>query len=160
MKGASDNWRCAQCDTDVESDFDTCWHCGADRQGEADPSFKPEVRPIRDEMHCRACGYLLRGLTTNRCPECGAVFDAEAVDTVDEGNARPVPTTTPAERREWALASLTCWLGVAMLLLVIAYVDLEDSWWRIPVGTGLIVSVLGSIICPIRCFLLSLRPVE
>lgn len=25
--------------------------------------------------HCRVCGYSLQGLPTNRCPECGTVFE-------------------------------------------------------------------------------------
>ncbi len=32
-------------------------------------------RPI-DPERCRKCGYLLKGLAANRCPECGTEFDA------------------------------------------------------------------------------------
>lgn len=30
----------------------------------------PEVKEVQ-ESHCRRCGYILRGLTIPRCPECG-----------------------------------------------------------------------------------------
>ena len=30
---------------------------------------------LENELHCPTCLYCLRGLTTNRCPECGANFD-------------------------------------------------------------------------------------
>jgi len=30
-----------------------------------------------DPTQCRKCGYLLKGLTVNRCPECGTEFDPQ-----------------------------------------------------------------------------------
>ena len=30
---------------------------------------------ISAEYHCPDCGYSLRGLTSDRCPECGLVLD-------------------------------------------------------------------------------------
>jgi len=35
------------------------------------PSWNDE---LSDYLKCQRCGYLLRGLTTPRCPECGTPF--------------------------------------------------------------------------------------
>ena len=32
-----------------------------------------------DRRRCQACGYILKGLLSNRCPECGAVFNLDEV---------------------------------------------------------------------------------
>src|SRR5262245_58493926 len=33
--------------------------------------FPPVVDDLKNETRCRKCGYILRGLTEPRCPECG-----------------------------------------------------------------------------------------
>jgi peptidoglycan/LPS O-acetylase OafA/YrhL len=42
---------------------------------------KPSANPVPEEwdLRCKRCGYLLTGLTSNRCPECGESFDARAM---------------------------------------------------------------------------------
>ena len=69
-------------------------------------------RPVAvGEPQCRACGYLLRGLTADRCPECGL-------------------TLTPANRivgRRWTRS---------LIALALAAVVLPPAWlvgrWRAP----------------------------
>ncbi|MEK7756598.1 MAG: hypothetical protein AAB385_05250, partial [Planctomycetota bacterium] len=40
------------------------------------PSTTVDPLPeIRQDLFCQACGYNLRGLTGNRCPECGGSLD-------------------------------------------------------------------------------------
>ena len=34
-----------------------------------------KLRPDRTSVTCKDCGYPLRGLPADRCPECGAHFD-------------------------------------------------------------------------------------
>jgi hypothetical protein len=41
----------------------------------ADPASAPTCLVGDREAYCRRCFYPLRGLTTPRCPECGAAFD-------------------------------------------------------------------------------------
>ncbi len=89
-------WQCQHCDATVSCDFAICWRCGATRDGEADPDFQPEVAPVQDEAHCEVCGYSLRSLTTNRCPECGTIFDPDHVDTLIEGPGPPTTTIAQA----------------------------------------------------------------
>jgi hypothetical protein len=36
-------------------------------------------RRIGDDPHCRKCGYLLLGLQSERCPECGATLSPDAI---------------------------------------------------------------------------------
>jgi phosphopantothenoylcysteine decarboxylase/phosphopantothenate--cysteine ligase len=35
--------------------------------------------PIESHLHCQKCGYLLVGLSSPRCPECGTPFNADVV---------------------------------------------------------------------------------
>jgi hypothetical protein len=72
----------------------------------------------RPGIFCRSCGYDLRSLTENRCPECGREFD-------------------PGQRRTYDLKprrrALTRWIGRIALLAVIAIVTLSGmiGWtWR------------------------------
>ncbi len=37
-----------------------------------------------EEPRCAACGYLLQGLPTNRCPECGTPFESGSGDPMKE----------------------------------------------------------------------------
>ena len=41
--GASEPWRCPQCDVEVDEGLSVCWSCGATADGEQDPSFRPQV---------------------------------------------------------------------------------------------------------------------
>jgi hypothetical protein len=46
---------------------------------------------LPDTARCRHCGYLLRGLQANVCPECGGVFDPSNPDSYND----------PQRRLEW-----------------------------------------------------------
>jgi len=53
--------------------------CGqAPTSGERGPAPKPWDRsdPIETDILCPSCSYNLRGLTSDRCPECGLALDA------------------------------------------------------------------------------------
>jgi len=44
-----------------------------DRQGRTVTSAEMTTHaPIAQDVFCQSCGYNLRGLTGDRCPECGA----------------------------------------------------------------------------------------
>ena len=51
-----------------------------------------------DDLHCQHCGYQLRGLPEERCPECGHGFD-------------------PFERRFW---NRHRWRGLLIVVCLIA----------------------------------------
>lgn len=82
-------WKCSRCGGRVDDNFDECWNCGASRSGEVNPAFKPVVVGIGDNSTCHHCGYLLRGLTCDSCPECGELIDRIARDTPEEGGVDP-----------------------------------------------------------------------
>ena len=80
-----EDWPCLGCGETVPGNFDVCWNCGADRAGVPDPSFVPAVGFT---PQCRSCGYLLHGLPSLICPECGTAFDPTEKDTFrDMGEA-------------------------------------------------------------------------
>lgn len=70
---------------------------------------------LPDDARCRKCGYLLRGLTENRCPECGRPFDP-----TDLGTVRYIGLSVSTRR--WArapcMAEVIAVLIVAILMLV------------------------------------------
>jgi hypothetical protein len=78
---AERNWICPNCNETIQVDWDTCWNCGTNREGQVDPQFDPEVR---FHPQCKECGYLLIGLPEARCPECGQLFDPTEKDTPRE----------------------------------------------------------------------------
>ena len=43
------------------------------------PASDIPVEPVGEELFCPGCGYDLRGLASERCPECGLTIDREAV---------------------------------------------------------------------------------
>ncbi|HEY8667254.1 MAG TPA: hypothetical protein VIL86_11345 [Tepidisphaeraceae bacterium] len=71
--------------------------------------------------YCRTCGYLLRGLQTSRCPECGKTFDRADPRTFRKKPKRPLKT--------WAQRA-----AVLLLLLATTYAA-EIGWlywgWKI-----------------------------
>ena len=64
--------------------------------------------------YCRSCGYLLRGLTASRCPECGQAFDRGNPKTYRKKPKRPL--------RAWLVRA-----AVLLLLLATAYAG-EIGW--------------------------------
>lgn len=111
---SSREWSCEPCGAVVDGDFGACWKCGASRDGTPDSDFVPAVRSVREELHCKHCGYFLRGLPSNRCPECGAEFDPDAADTVPEPRTHERLLNRPG-CGFW----LTAWLGAWCVVLVI-----------------------------------------
>jgi hypothetical protein len=80
-------WTCPSCSERVPGNFDVCWNCGTARTGEPDPDFRSAItfNPL-----CEHCGYLLYGLPTHRCPECGKEF------TPPPSSPPGTPVPTPA----------------------------------------------------------------
>src|SRR5580658_6525765 len=65
------------------------------------------------EPHCRRCNYLLRGLESDRCPECGSELTAA---NVARGSARPWwRALRPGAVIMFVvgMAMLAMWLGMA-----------------------------------------------
>jgi hypothetical protein len=60
-------WKCPRCGELVEGQFTECWNCTLDGDDDPDPREDSQAR-------CAECGYLLWGLPTRRCPECGTKF--------------------------------------------------------------------------------------
>ncbi|QDU98274.1 hypothetical protein [Lignipirellula cremea] len=57
------NWKCATCQSEMESGFEVCWSCGTTVDGAPDPDFVREV-DVEDRpedwvqpIHCESCGY-------------------------------------------------------------------------------------------------------
>ncbi len=60
-----------------------------------------------DDLHCLACGYSLRGIDSERCPECGAAIDREAlaVPQIPWANRK----ATGSFRAYWRTVWLVLW---------------------------------------------------
>lgn len=60
------------------------------------------IRTLRsDECRCQECGYLLRGLTSERCPECGVPYDTSSVIAANRESSsdKDVPSDRCSEVR-------------------------------------------------------------
>ncbi len=53
--------------------------------------FEKVVLIERRTFRCTSCGYELRGLTENRCPECGTGFDPADQSEIAARVGRPAP---------------------------------------------------------------------
>ena len=53
-----------------------CGQVPASLDGGPDTAPADRFRPIETDILCPSCSYNLRGLTSNRCPECGLALDA------------------------------------------------------------------------------------
>jgi hypothetical protein len=61
-------------------------------------------------MHCLNCGYDLRGLPENRCPECGRAFDP--------GNPATFAPAQRAVQQPWRVAGVLATIAVVVLTVV------------------------------------------
>ena len=106
-------WQCPKCREEVEDNFEICWNCGSSPAGALDPSFKPAVERKPFVAVCGACGYDLRGISSDRCPECGAPIDRRPVyDTADNADASPRPA-----RASFGMFRLLFWLVVIFFVV-------------------------------------------
>ena len=78
----------------------SCVHCGL--RLSTKPQLSPAERKILEEwttnpdrsgipdvgLFCETCQYPLAGLTSNKCPECGSVFELDKVTHASEGDPR------------------------------------------------------------------------
>ncbi|MEE8385032.1 MAG: hypothetical protein V3S01_03870 [Dehalococcoidia bacterium] len=96
---------------------------------------------------CPTCDYILTGLTSRRCPECGDPF------TVDEARRRAVDQS-PAIRRMHRAALANRWagvLGAALLVGAVLVLNLgverSPPWVRLrPSAGGATMLVLAAVI--------------
>jgi hypothetical protein len=72
------------------------------------------------ERYCLACGYILAGSPSARCPECGRTFDP-----ADPATFRATPPTRAATWRRWLGRSL-----LVIALATLAYGALVGWLWR------------------------------
>jgi ribosomal protein L37E len=100
------DWSCTRCGQTVEADFDFCWNCGTSRSGDVDSNFVPAVV---DQSECPSCGYLLFGLPTAQCPECGNPFDPGVRDTP----ADPLPP----EQKSCQRHGLNCVIAIPIVVI-------------------------------------------
>jgi hypothetical protein len=71
-------------------------------------------RPVTGDPLCRRCGYVVRAITSGRCPECGA--DLYPGGIAYPGAFRPMPLRSRVELWSWAAGVLWCGLvGVDLL---------------------------------------------
>jgi hypothetical protein len=94
-------------------------------------------------MHCRNCGYDLRGLDAcGRCPECGLDVWASVVHSVDPASSRLPSLRNPVAVGNSLLVLTACmFIGALLVVLPTVSATIEDAqpaagargWWtRLP----------------------------
>jgi hypothetical protein len=76
---------------------------------------QPIVQPLPEEARCVQCGYSLHALLTDRCPECGQVFDRTAVLALLKGQHAKLPFDATAAK--WL--SAPPWWGTVVALVAV-----------------------------------------
>lgn len=109
---------------------------------------------VSDELHCRRCGYDLRGLiASGRCPECGMSAWVSVVHTVDPATSRLPSLRNPIAVGTSVLILTTCMLASLVLLAWPSVMTMVESlspraarlgWTQVPALTWLAASVLGA----------------
>ena len=154
------NWQCPNCDETVDAELTACWQCGCNLNGEIDPDFVPEVYSKlvtnQDQAVCNQCGYMLRGLTEHRCPECGEAFDLVKGDTIPPPKL-PDDHPISINRRKYLRIWLFSWIVIPWVFLLtcaIAYViHLHENYSYVII----ILCVITFVTTPVM-FALSLLP--
>jgi len=80
-------------------------------------------------MRCRTCGYRLRDLEANRCPECGRSFDPRYSSTFLAERERNFPTRSVLT---WAILLLFLSSLAAIIFLAVVENPSRSSYILIP----------------------------
>lgn len=99
-----------------------------------------ESRVIDEDIHCRGCGYNMRGLKTGqRCPECGRPVDPDrdnGVDLLTSGDA--------VARRRWVVGFDL--LILAMIGLIVEEVIFHVGWFGGPWNIYALQALFGVVL--------------
>jgi hypothetical protein len=95
--------------------------------------FRGRKRYVGTEPHCRKCNYLLHGLESGRCPECGSMLSSEAI--------------TQGEPRRRVVSLVLGWLlilGLGLLIVSGEWSDIQQIDWYHYLPTYLVLHDLNS----------------
>lgn len=85
---------------------------------------------VAESVHCRGCGYDLRGLSVRgNCPECGLSIWSSVLHTVDPAASRLPSLRNPMAVGNSLVLLTTCMLLGALLLIMPRVVELLGTWW-------------------------------
>lgn len=86
---------------------------------------------VSASMHCRNCGYDLRGLdASSRCPECGLDIWSTVVHTVDPTSSRLPSLRNPTAVGNSLVVLTVCLLLGTILMILPAVAGVLDNAWR------------------------------
>jgi len=130
---------CSNCHRRVPGDARRCPLCSFDPKSGLDERVYVGGVPLgKDGLTCQQCGYIMRGASAPRCPECGAVAEGRSVRMTNARYSRDVAREayrTPLIMLAVALpiivfgqAALGGWVAGAIALLSYAV--------QVPVGVA------------------------
>ena len=99
--------------------------------GSPQPPPQWAMAVIDPALHCRGCGYDLRGLRADsRCPECGMEIWSTIVSTVDPMASRLPQLRNPPAVGNSLLALTVCMLAGMLLIVAPSLSRVIESWDR------------------------------
>ncbi|MFK7961541.1 MAG: hypothetical protein AB8G96_13560 [Phycisphaerales bacterium] len=137
---------CDVCGRRMAAAHDVCADCGYDRRKGIHTSALVELGGVTaDELACEDCGYLLRGITSARCPECGAAIGRRRRRLGRDDTAYHIDETKGMVLTAVILVAAAIGVGMAIdgaggaILVLIAFVGLT----AIAFIAALVIGVLG-----------------
>ncbi len=113
-------WKCSQCDENIDDQFDSCWSCGADKDGNPNPAFQIQdessktpfaAKGEHDSRGSFAPDRLSSGVSAIRawsgpCIFAGYCLSAQhaAMAAIEGGPLDPTPYLGDASYHGWLMA--------------------------------------------------------
>jgi hypothetical protein len=113
-----------------------------------------------EEIYCPICNYNLTGILTGRCPECGSLFDREALRASQQANRITlIPWDDPAETEFWPRLKKTlaiCLFDSKRFAFAFSVQPQETraySFFKIATFCSCLLSLLVFLVCLPFCWL-------
>lgn len=120
-------WECPRCDEQLPSQFDLCWQCGSDVNGEVSADFSPEVEHKEYDV-CPSCSYDVHLGKIETCPECGYFLgEGHYVTVIHDSEIE----SAISRQRKFAFQRCLLVFGIGVVAFFMTSLAVEYAWWDV-----------------------------